>query len=115
MTTSNRFRRMAAAVAVSALPLAGVSALVTAHPAAAQVAPFDPFGTNGFASGINFHPDNSTTEVNNCGDNNTTVVDDGSSAPWWGGGWNGFDFPWWDSGWDWNPGWNGGGWNGGWF
>ena len=122
MTTPNRIRRLAATVAVTALPLSGASALLSAHPAAAQVIPVNPFGTTGFApSTINFHPDNSTTEVNNYGDNNTTVVDDGSSNPWWGdtwggGGWNhDWDFPWWNDGWNWNPG-NNGGWdNGGWW
>lgn len=121
MTTRNRFRRLAATVAVSALPLAGASAVITAQPAAAQFAPFDPFGTTGFAGGgINFHPDNSTTEVNNFGNNNTTLLDNGGAG--WNNGWNHqFDFPWWNDGWDWNPGWdggggNGGGWNGGgWF
>src|SRR5438874_13761184 len=76
MTTHNRFRRLVATVAVSALPLAGASALITAQPAAAQFAGFDPFGTTGFAGGgVNFHPDNSTTEVNNFGNNNTTLLD----------------------------------------
>ena len=82
MTTRNRFRRLAATVAVSALPLAGASALITAQPAAAQFAPFDPFGTTGFAgSGVNFHPDNSTTEVNNFGNNNVIRINDLAAYP----------------------------------
>jgi hypothetical protein len=114
MTTPNRFRRLAATVAVSALPLAGASALITAQPAAAQFFPVNPFGTTGFVpGGINFSPNNSTTEVNNFGSGNTTVIDDGSSSPWWGNGGNGFDFPWWNDGWNWNPGWDGGPWGGG--
>src|SRR5438552_3994413 len=81
MTTRNRFRRLAATVAVSALPLAGASALITAQPAAAQLLPVNPFGTTGFAPrSINFHPDNSTTEVNNFGNNNTTLLDNGGAG-----------------------------------
>jgi hypothetical protein len=127
MTTRNRFRRLAAAAAVSALPLAGASALITAQPAAAQFFPTgNPFLTNGFVpsgvvpfggAGINFHPDNSTTEVNNFGNGNTTLIDDTDGSSWdnsWGGGWNhNWDFPWWHNNWDWNPGWGGGG--GGWW
>ena len=113
MTTRNRFRRLAATVAVSALPLAGASALITAQPAAAQLLPVNPFGTTGFApSSINFHPNDSNTEVNNFGSGNTTLLDNGGAG--WDNGWNhDFDFPWWNDGWDWNPGWDGGGWGGG--
>ena len=121
--TRNRFRRLAAVAAVSALPLAGAGALITAQPASAQFFfPTSPFTTTGFApGGINFHPDNSTTDVTNFGDNNATVIDNGLGSDWPWGGWQP---PWWDNGWDWTPGWNGWGgpgWNGfgsglgGWF
>src|SRR5947208_16145379 len=49
MTTRKRFGRLAATVAVSALPLAGARALSTAQRAAAQLLAVNPFGTAGFA------------------------------------------------------------------
>ena len=119
-TRSMRFRRMAAAAVVTAMPLTAAGALLAAHPAAAQFGSpgVNPFGTSGFYSGgLVYAPDNSTTEINNYGDYNTTVVDDGgyNDGYYDHGYYHGYDwdFPWWDDDWSWNHGWDG--WGGGWF
>src|SRR5438105_14256751 len=94
MSTRNRFRRLVAVAALSALPLAGAGALINAQPAAAQFSPVGgspflfgpgaffpgvvPFGNaTPFANGINFAPNNSTTAINNFGNGTTTVIDRG--------------------------------------
>jgi len=55
---------------------------------------------------IDFHPDNSTTEVNNDGSNNRTIISDASGSPTWSAspfffddGWDGSG-PWADDQWD---------------